>query len=193
MKDFFSNFLITALLLVVVIQLSCLLGWIRKLAKKLDSDSEIKTPSQPDEQKKIPASDTRMTETVKVPRIQPEPVIQKPVPQPETVPPQKQNPFEFVPDWITDWIFVRGKYRKPDMPAEYATATAWLIRIGVLILLFGIGFLSKYIIEHNMFPPVFRVAGMFLLAVLLFAVGVKMTATRYSSVALGIQGLQIYH
>ena len=189
MKDFFSNFLITALLLVVVIQLSCLLGWIRKLAKKLDSDSEIKTPSQPDEQKKIPASDTRMTETVKVPRIQPEPVIQKPVPQPEAVPPQKQNPFEFVPDWITDWIFVRGKYRKPDMPAEYATATAWLIRIGVLILLFGIGFLSKYIIEHNMFPPVFRVAGMFLLAVLLFAVGVKMTATRYSSVALGIIGL----
>ena len=192
MKDFFPNFLITALLFVVVIQLGCLLGWIRKLARQLESKEKIKASSQPEEQKKTPVSDTPVPEPVKEPPVKTEPVAEvhpEPVSRPPETDSRKTNSFEFAPAWITDWIFVRGKYRKSEMSAEYAVATAWLIRIGVLILLCGIGFLSKYIIEHNMFPPVFRVAGMFLLAVLLFAVGVKMTATRYSSVALGIIGL----
>lgn len=188
MNESLLNIVNAVLLLAVVIQLGCLLGWIRKLANKLDSIGGIKTSVRPEEEKKIPAG-TRISETEKEPRIERKPVIPEPVPpQPEPKSPEPVS-FEFVPAWITDWIFVRGKYRKPDMSAEYAAATAWLIRIGVLILLFGIGFLSKYIMEHHMFPPVFRVAGMFLLAVLLFAVGVRMTATRYSSVALGIIGL----
>ena len=189
MNGFFLNFVNAVLLFVVVIQLCCLLGWIRRLVRKLDSDSETKTSSQPEEQKKIPAAAPPLPEPVKESRTEPEPVLAKPAPAPAAPPPQGQTPFEFVPAWITDWILVRGKYRKPDMSPEYAAATAWLIRIGVLILLFGIGFLSKYMIERNMFPPAFRVAGMFLLAAVLFAVGVKMTATRYSSVALGIIGL----
>ena len=193
--DFFLKTVNTALLFTAVIQLGCLLGWIRKISRKLDSNRGTETAIPPEKQQKIPAApvsepaEKPMPEPGPVEKDQPRPAIPEPAVSLPKTGPQKPVSFEFVPAWITDWIFVRGKYRKPDMSAEYAAATAWLIRIGVLILLFGIGFLSKYIIERNMFPPAFRVAGMFLLAVLLFAVGVKMTATRYSSVALGIIGL----
>ncbi|MBO4646589.1 MAG: DUF2339 domain-containing protein [Lentisphaeria bacterium] len=105
---------------------------------------------------------------------------------PETV---QAGPFEFVPDWITDWLFVRGKYRKPGVSAEYAAATAWLVRLGVLILLFGVGFLAKYMIEHSLFPPSLRVLSLFVLAAVLFSAGVKLASTKYSPVALGMIGL----
>ena len=110
----------------------------------------------------------------------------KRIASPETV---KAGPFEFVPDWITDWLFVRGKYRKPGVSAEYAAATAWLVRLGVLILLFGVGFRAKYMIEHSLFPPALRVLSLFALAAVLFFSGVKLASTKYSPVALGMIGL----
>ena len=153
-------------------------------AVKAEVKPEIKPEIKPEVKPSVqPAAEPEKVKP-SAPPVPPRP--QKTAAPVETV---KAGAFEFVPDWITDWLFVRGKYRKADVPAEYAVATAWLIRIGVLILLFGVGFLAKYMIDHNMFPPALRVLSMFGLAVVLFAVGLKMTSTRYSAVALGLIGL----
>ena len=41
---------------------------------------------------------------------------------------------------------------------EFAIATTWLIRVGVLILLIGIGFFLKYAVSEGWIGPVMRVA-----------------------------------
>jgi uncharacterized membrane protein len=68
-------------------------------------------------------------------------------------------------------------------------AAVWLIRLGIVTLLAGIGFLAKYMIEHSLFPPVLRVAILVLLAAALFAAGLRLAAGRYSTVAMGLIGL----
>ncbi len=90
---------------------------------------------------------------------------------------------------IKNWICVGEEYRSKDVSPEYAVATTWLIRLGVLVLLAGLGFLTKYAIEHNTFPPELRVGGLFLLAAALVCGGLRFASGRYRTVALGVIGL----
>ena len=41
---------------------------------------------------------------------------------------------------------------------EYAVASQWLLRVGVLVLVVGIGFFLKYSIERGLLGPLARVA-----------------------------------
>ena len=90
---------------------------------------------------------------------------------------------------IWNWICVGEEYRRPDMSSEYAVAAVWLIRLAILTLLAGIGFLAKYMIEHSLFPPVLRVAVLAVVAAVLFAAGLRLVSGRYSSVAMALIGL----
>lgn len=118
-----------------------------------------------------------------------------PVQPPEPVPGQPRVRSEFdrrsatVLERIWNWICVGEEYRRPDMTPEYAVAAVWLIRLAILTLLAGIGFLAKYMIEHSLFPPVMRVAVLALLAAALFAAGLRLVSGRYSSVAMALIGL----
>ena len=58
---------------------------------------------------------------------------------------------------IASWITVGEEYRTAGVAREYAVATTWLIRLGVIILLCGIGFFLKYSIDRNWTPPAVRV------------------------------------
>ena len=75
------------------------------------------------------------------------------------------------------------------MSSEYAVAAVWLIRLAILTLLAGIGFLAKYMVEHSLFSPVLRVAILVLVAVALLTAGIRLATGRYSSVAMGLIGL----
>ena len=202
--------LIVILLVVVVIQLFFALKWMGWIERKLDAGREqeaaadmprkIPTPREPEPTAEVGINATERKITGPPPvaleekpaepaaKFVPEKIPAPQVPQ-SAAEPRKPGAFEFALSWIADWVCVRGKYRKQGVSAEYAVATAWLIRAGVLILLFGIGFLAKYMIDHSVFPPALRTAGMFLLAAALFAVGVRMAKTSYSSIALGLIGL----
>lgn len=120
----------------------------------------------------------------------------RPVPEPP-VPPAAgtASPADFdhrsasVMARIWNWICVGEEYRKPGVSSEYSVASVWLIRLAVLTLLAGIGFLAKYMIEHSLFPPVLRVAVLVLVAAVLLAAGLRLAAGRYSAVAMGLIGL----
>ena len=88
-----------------------------------------------------------------------------------------------------NWFFVGEEYRNPGIVAEYAVATTWLIRIGVLILICGTGFLVKYAVDNDLLSPQIRVLGMLCAASAMVLGGLQFTEKRYHAVALGIIGL----
>ena len=150
---------------------------------------ELKAPAKPETRVMPPA--------VAPPPVQPPPVPPaRPMPKPP-VPPAAEpaSPADFdrrsatILERIWNWICVGEEYRRPDLSSEYAVAAVWLIRLAILTLLAGIGFLAKYMIEHSLFPPVLRVAVLALLAVALFAAGLRLVSGRYSSVAMALIGL----
>ena len=89
--------------------------------------------------------------------------------------------------WDNFWQwFCMGSFRQEEVSKEYAVATTWLVRAGVLILLCGIGFFLKYSIEKNLVTPQVRIGGTFLTALCLFGAGLYGIDKRFHTLAVGI-------
>ncbi|MBO5721530.1 MAG: DUF2339 domain-containing protein, partial [Lentisphaeria bacterium] len=71
---------------------------------------------------------------------------------------------------------------------EYAVATTWLIRLGVLTLLFGIGFFLKYSIDRNWLSPLIRVSGMTVAGIAAVAFGLWQQSGKYRQMAIAAIG-----
>ena len=79
-----------------------------------------------------------------------------------------------------------GHYNNEEVSKEYAVATTWLIRSGVIILLCGIGFFLKYSIEKDLVTPPVRITGTFLTAITLFTAGWYGINKRFHLLAAGL-------
>ena len=89
--------------------------------------------------------------------------------------------------WDNFWQwFCMGSFRQEEVSREYAVATTWLVRSGILILLCGIGFFLKYSIEKNLVTPQVRIGGTFLTALCLFFAGLYGINKRFHTLAVGI-------
>ncbi len=86
------------------------------------------------------------------------------------------------------WIIVGDDYRKEGVSAEYAVATAWLVRIGIIIILTGIGFFLKLSIERNLISPELRVCLTGMAGIGMIIGGIKMIGKKYNLVGHGIAG-----
>jgi uncharacterized membrane protein len=59
---------------------------------------------------------------------------------------------------IWNWIVVGEEFRNPGVPAEFAIATAWLVRVGVIVVVMAVGFGLQLSIKRGILGPSGRVA-----------------------------------
>lgn len=89
---------------------------------------------------------------------------------------------------IWRWICVGEEYNLPGVSAEYAVATTWLVRVGAVVLLFGIGFFLKYSIDHNWVNPAVRVISMLISGLAMAFVGIRYSGGKYRAFHLALTG-----
>ena len=88
--------------------------------------------------------------------------------------------------WKNFWQwFCIGNVRE-GVSVEYAAATTWLMRTGVIVLLCGIGFFLKYSIENNLISPTVRIILTFITGMGMFLAGTYGIRKRFHTLAIGI-------
>lgn len=122
-----------------------------------------------------PIPTTAETKTLEV-----EQAVQRPSSQRFTLAPVHEEPVrdssaEPTPSPIVEYI------------KHFFTDGNVLVRVGLLILFVGIGFLLKFAAEHSLFPIELRLIGVFLLAIVLMVFGWRLRHTR-ETFALLLQG-----
>jgi uncharacterized membrane protein len=168
---------------------------IKTLLRNLASPAQPKpkTEPEPDVAKPLCVPRTPPPEcTVPPPILSSQPNLEQPAPAQmpprPTPPPSEPSAIGQILGRIWQWILVGDEFRKPGVSVEFAVASTWLLRAGIVVIVACVGYFLKWSIDRDLLGPLGRTGIAMLAGTGMLVGGFRLFGKKYHLMGQGLFG-----